>query len=55
MSEFRDRFRGDSGFYAKRLPNGGWDDGWPHKRDKNGWCKNCDAPPRCSHIRLVRQ
>lgn len=56
MTEYRDRWvrRVDRRkFYADWSEDQGYDDGWPHERDEDGWCLNCNAPPNCSHTRLV--
>lgn len=38
--------------YAGREGDG-WDDGWPHERDSDGWCTNCGVPPGVRHARLI--
>lgn len=56
MTEYRDRYTRPAQrdyVYTRWSEEQGYDDGWPHERDEDGWCKNCAAPPGCSHARLV--
>lgn len=52
QTRWRNKYPAGNSLYAQWTGEG-YDDGHPHERDDNGWCKNCMAPPGCSHTRLV--